>query len=374
MFMTKRNRLQNDERGFASLVIALILIIVLALLTVAFAQLARREQQSALDKQLAVQANYAAESGINDVVSDLSAIQTDIDNNVTIPSNQCLGEATSANPRNPIASGSSVVLNGQIDSVNGVSYSCVLLNLNPPFLKKALSKDNGWTTTFATTGAGALNSLTFAWSSADATPRVNLRTDTQLPPYGSWTSPAVLQVNVTPITAVDRQSLISNTFTDYMFPENGGGSVAYNPSAQAPLTTASCNAGTCSVTINGLPGVAGAPFLVHVYDYYDDSNVTITANNGALDFVGGQAFIDVTGVAKDVLKRLQVSYPLTNNGLTNYALQADNICKRIETAPNETDPSGAAVGGTTYGPISGAPADTGQCGLGSVGLPAGSTN
>ena len=61
-----------NEEGFASIVIALILIIVLSLLTIGFAQLARREQQTALSKQLANQAQYAAESGINDAYYDLS--------------------------------------------------------------------------------------------------------------------------------------------------------------------------------------------------------------------------------------------------------------------------------------------------------------
>src|SRR5580658_8830161 len=78
--MHKRNKIATDEKGFASIVIALILIIVLALLTVAFAQLARREQADALDKQLAVQANYAAETGINDAY-------TYIEDNGTLPAN-----------------------------------------------------------------------------------------------------------------------------------------------------------------------------------------------------------------------------------------------------------------------------------------------
>src|SRR5665213_2637815 len=67
----RKPNLHRNQQGFASIVIALILIIVLALLTVGFAQLARREQQTALDKQKAVQANYAAESGINAAYQDI---------------------------------------------------------------------------------------------------------------------------------------------------------------------------------------------------------------------------------------------------------------------------------------------------------------
>src|SRR4051794_12557602 len=64
------------EDGFASIVIALVMITVLALITVSFAQLARREQQSALSKQLASQANYAVESGINDLKNKIPQMLT----------------------------------------------------------------------------------------------------------------------------------------------------------------------------------------------------------------------------------------------------------------------------------------------------------
>ena len=60
---------QPDQRGFAAIVVALVLILVLSLLTIGFAELMRHEQRSALDKQLSSQAYYAAESGVNDAVS-----------------------------------------------------------------------------------------------------------------------------------------------------------------------------------------------------------------------------------------------------------------------------------------------------------------
>jgi hypothetical protein len=66
----------------------------------------------------------------------------------------------------------------------------------------------------------------------------------------------------------------------------------------------------------------------------------------------GEPLIDVTGKARDVLKRLQARV-LLNNGYTNSvtntyipddnapltkdALQAQNICKRVQTAPATAD-------------------------------------
>ncbi len=63
----------SKQDGFASIVIAIIMVIVLSLITVGFAQLMRTEQRSALDKQLSSQAYYAAETGVNDAAKALNA-------------------------------------------------------------------------------------------------------------------------------------------------------------------------------------------------------------------------------------------------------------------------------------------------------------
>src|ERR1019366_6721948 len=63
----------RNEQGFASLIIAITLVIVLSLLTVGFAQLMRNEQNQVTNRQLNSQAYYAAESGINDAARALNA-------------------------------------------------------------------------------------------------------------------------------------------------------------------------------------------------------------------------------------------------------------------------------------------------------------
>src|ERR1700722_1988557 len=88
MVMINRSKFQENEQGFASLVIALVIIVVIALITVGFAQLSRREQQTALDKQLANQAYYAAESGVNDTYY---LIQNALVNPAATPSLTTLG-------------------------------------------------------------------------------------------------------------------------------------------------------------------------------------------------------------------------------------------------------------------------------------------
>src|SRR5487761_1517319 len=89
---TKSN-IRQSQQGFASIVIAIVLVTVLALITTGFAQLSRREQQTALDKTLTNQAYYAAESGINDVYDYLEGLKA-ASKPLPSPSTQCLPGST----------------------------------------------------------------------------------------------------------------------------------------------------------------------------------------------------------------------------------------------------------------------------------------
>lgn len=355
MHTKKIKSLRNNEQGFASMVIALILIIILGLLTVGFAQLARREQQNALQKQLSTQAFYAAESGINDMVK---VIQQAFNNPSTaIPS---LATLQSVRPNQCLEKQGVVGLpSNNIDPSTATSYSCVLLNLQPPVLTwSGVSPGADESATFSTTGA--LNRLTVYWATDNhqTTPRVVCASGC-FPPAARWGSPAVLQVSITPLNSITRASMIAETFTVYLYPSKGGGLVAYDPNNQGQIINASnCNGvGTypCSVTIAGIPGAANEQYLVHILDYYDVSNIAIGNALGGptgtqpLNFVGGQAQIDVTGKARYVLKRIQVASPLTPPEKypgPPYVVQGQNICKRLQTEPTITNPNGTDFIGT----------------------------
>jgi Tfp pilus assembly protein PilX len=64
--------IRHAEQGLVSIVVTMIFLIVLSLIVVGFAQVARREQRESLDRQLSSQAFYAAESGINIAKSAIS--------------------------------------------------------------------------------------------------------------------------------------------------------------------------------------------------------------------------------------------------------------------------------------------------------------
>jgi hypothetical protein len=347
-YQTKKS-VASNQQGFASLVIGLVLVLVLALLTVGFAQLTRHEQQQSLGNALSTQAYYASESGINDAVKAIKSgtLTTSTPN---VNTNNCLTL--------PLPGTTSNVIN----TTDAVSYSCVLLSLQTGDLQFGnVGVEGAETMVFNTTAP--LSTLTVDWGSADA--HVNFNTPfPSFKPVNSWTAfPGLLQFSITPLTNPTRANLLNNSFMAYAYPKSGVGPNQVNYStaanAQGAIVSGQCAATNtpyaCKMTIRNLPG-AGGPYLIHFLNFYDASNVDITGTTaaGAATFVGGQAQIDVTGKAQDVLKRLRVRVPLdSNTNFANYALEAQNVCKRLQTQP----------GATTFLNPDGSTATTGACAL-----------
>lgn len=120
------------------------------------------------------------------------------------------------------------------------------------------------------------------------------------------------------------------------------------------------------MTLTGLSG--NQQYVIHTVSYYDTANVLLTgtASSGggstATSFTG-EPMIDVTGKARDVLKRLRVRILInggTNGGpddnavLPNSAIETQNLCKRIGAAP----PTASYPQGSSYDTTTGA-----SCGL-----------
>ncbi|HSX32249.1 MAG TPA: pilus assembly PilX N-terminal domain-containing protein, partial [Candidatus Saccharimonadales bacterium] len=61
------------ESGMVAIMVTIILMIVISLIVLGFAQIARRNQRQSLDRQLSTQAFYAAETGVNDASKVIKA-------------------------------------------------------------------------------------------------------------------------------------------------------------------------------------------------------------------------------------------------------------------------------------------------------------
>jgi hypothetical protein len=159
-----------------------------------------------------------------------------------------------------------------------------------------------------------------------------------------------------PGTTFSRGSLINNTYTTFLYPSSSEVTSTYtansaNPGAQGAFQASNCSTtpGTCSATITGLnnnPAVPlntpNEPYILNILDYYDETkNITINGTDVGGQPVNffGQSQIDVTGIARYVLKRLQeVVQPNTLPPLPPYAVEGQNICKRFSTYPAATSP------------------------------------
>ncbi|HSW37299.1 MAG TPA: pilus assembly PilX N-terminal domain-containing protein [Candidatus Saccharimonadales bacterium] len=345
----REQNLLSQERGFASLVVGLILIIVISLVTVGFATLIRREQKNALDKQLSTQAFYAAESGVNDAIKAIQSGQANLGD----------GKKCNSLPATGVLSQASSVIN----STYGVSYPCVLVNLTPSKLNHQKvgnssvedSNSNSWTVLASTAGATPITTLSIQWNSSDGhntfpasipspafTKKANWH-DGAVPPNPY---PAVLKFSITHLDgggSLTHTSLVNNTFTAFLYPSQ--------PLESPTPTATSANQGRvmnghCSTTTflcltkMNLAGFGSGPYLVHIVSIYDQSDITITALDSfanPISFVNTQAVIDSTGKAQDVLRRIQVSYPLQSNVPLPEALEAQDICKRIQTSASGSD-------------------------------------
>ena len=366
--MRRFTNTKHNEQGFASIIIALVLIIVLALLTVGFAQLARREQQNALNKQLASQANYAAESGYNAAYQD---IKSGAINNDNASDTNCMNKVGSLPSELPAAAKTATQI---INSSNGVSVTCLLVTLKTSNLEvSGMQPGTGKHVTFGTDDP--LDTITIKWGSDDNhTHYPDSYSTEKFPTLSNWKDgsgnpyPPIIQFSLTPTSSLDESALADNTFNAYLYPsKTAPGNVAINPANPVQVIEGDCDPADtsgypCHVTLTGLNNQT---YVLHVLDYYDTSNILITGTTqgggggggGAATFTG-EPSIDVTGKAQGVLKRLQYRvFTHGGNGggaddnaiLPNGAIEAQNICKRIQAAP----PTADFPQGSTYDPPSG---------------------
>jgi len=326
-------KLHQSERGIASLIITLVLMIVISLIVLGFAQVARREQRGSLDRQLSTQAFYAAESGVNDVKSLLSTVSpTAIQTKSTCQKSATPSIYNSLYPNKYI-----------IDSAHQVSYPCVLVS---PFVSQLVDQNltpgKDWVMPIApVTGTGtpsSISNLTVTWTPPNGvSPSTNNCAITN--PVATKRSCAygVMRLEIVPTDTLDRNSLNDNDMVTFFYPvPNGGGTgtVAFNPGTST--AGADCTSGNvCSATIGGL--TAGSYYIRTQMVYAGSANITVTGRNtsGPINFSGAQVQIDSTGKAQDVLRRIRVSYALNaGNDYPQNALQStDSICKRFAVAP-----------------------------------------
>lgn len=335
-----QSKLRRSQEGMIAIMTTMVLMVVISLIVLGFAQIARRNQRESLDRQLSTQAFYAAETGVNDARRQ---IQTAVAaGTLTIPEKTgCTDTAGGFYTFNPI-----------IDSARNVKYSCLLVDPSPTSLAYGDIGVKSTIIPIASKSGGALNALRFEWKAKDSeTPGWPMSgcpaaSNNVFSPTGSWTCGyGVLRFDLVPTNgnSLTIAGLQSSAMTTFVVPQTAGSplpscsgwpcvSYAGGAANTNNRVGVNCNATSCRLQINGL---VRNSYHVRISSLYRDVSLNVCAVNAAgvcSEITGAQVVIDATGKAQDVLRRIQVRVPLridSTNQLSDYAIQsADSICKR----------------------------------------------
>lgn len=396
MISASMKNTKNNEDGFAALIVGMILVLVLALITVGFAQMTRKEEQSALSKQLGAQAYYAAESGVNDAYKDIKLL-----GNAPSPITNCANDH--ANSDYPDLDGATSGHN--LNAADEVGYTCVLVSPITGDVDYSDIGNNGIKSAIITT-ASAADTLTISWKvdpahggscfqqSMSATKPFPISSVWKTPPSCAAVSPLptdAMEVSLTPLNGAggfDRDSLVNNSAHAVLYPVAAGKAYPGAPTSTAfdanslngpQILSGSCathpgndfkdGSAYCTAAITGLKAgtTSATRFLITMKGVYSsntaNSNVVLKASDGggSIDFVGTQAVIDSTGKAQDQLKRIQVRVDLSGGTRIDSAPGAlvgtGGVCKRMLSQPSGT---GTTFYGLNGGQAPGVPAAAGS--------------
>ena len=364
--------LKRDQKGMASILVALIMMLVITLVVIGFTQISRSNQRQALDNQLSATAYYAAETGVNDAITALKA-------------NPGLLSTAGSSCTGPGSFITSAGLTGSQNlSPDGtVGYTCLLVNSKQTDLNTDVAVNQA--IVLPVNPSGDTGGLKISWNaskSVDSTNIQNCVTAKVFTPNTAtgWTCPyGVLKMDLVeynPTTTglsgtsdTTATNLEGSTRTFYLVPMNDPGStyavysfpfnmgsIASPPNPaqyRGGIIPVSCNLTNCSVVINR-SGAAGTNFGTGGLDYYvrfsstysDAKSVTIAGVNGGISFSNAQVLIDATGKAQDELRRIQVRVPMNGSSVSSvpsYSLTStDKLCKFIQSYSDGSSPTGSA--------------------------------
>lgn len=340
----------KQQSGFVSIVVAALLMVILALITLGFTRLMQREQRQAIDRYLSRQALYAAESGINDVAARIADPTVDPIYDLQAKSD-C--DVTGLGPSG----------DGRLSSDGTVAYTCALFDRTPDTLEYTTDEQHSKITELNTASGNPLDTLTITWGNSDLDPNNNLLSnlpacgfDAQdLPPARS-NAPPVLKVDLTKIGArYVRSDMLRDTEYFYLMPCDGGAAptnFAFNPTdtQRGRVVQVRCT-GTgsrpCTFTIDSMSPFNSSKYFLRMRPIYTSATVTVEGTEAGglpVAFNNAQVSIDITAKAGDVIRRLRASLPIaditTDMGIPEAVLQGfDGICKQIDVvdlaAPSE---------------------------------------
>ncbi len=345
MITQSKNRL--NEEGIVSIVVTLIIMIILTLIVTGFAQLARREQREALDRQLSAQASYAAESGINALKAALPYITADsrttCDDNTIVPT-----QGT-----NPFTS---------TTLSDSSSYTCLLFNRKPKELYLQDVADDpviAPLTLEDSSGPVALGNLNISWKAKDGSTSVNNKNLGEFPKAQDWgKSIGILRLDLIPIpefpVTITPAGLDAATKSFLLQPQPQNAGVETKRIGEiksGDVIGVKCNASPNSGCTFIITDLTLKKYYLRMRSIYNTSSVTLNNQvpggvTSTSRFIGAQIEIDSTGRAADVLKRIKVRIVDPNSSVSStkgpnfpeYAFSSnEKLCKRLSLPSTAQD-------------------------------------
>lgn len=349
--MNIRKNLLKNEKGLVSIVVTMIFMIVLTIIVLSFAQIARREQRQSLDRALSQQAYYAAESGINTARKVIDGSTGDYSKYNEVPQDKTdcsdVGGVFKYN------------LKG-----DDVKTTCVLIDQKPKKLDWTRIDPTKTTNVDlkAYDAGGAptnISKINFEWQNDDAVGNTVQDSTIIFPKFNDWKPEnvaPVIRVELIPVPSsgnkIVRNNLVQDTFTAFLRPVPTGTTGGTNTLTLGDASGASGNRGKlvmtecnpiaaatkkCSMEITGLNS---HEYYLRMKTEYRGASVSMTAKDSAGNPVrigGAQVEIDATGKAVDVVKRIRVKIPYdVNNYLYPEGVieSGDSVCKKLSVVPN----------------------------------------
>lgn len=364
MSNTTKSRTAASQTGFVSIMVTMLLIIIVSLIVLGFAQVSRRAQRQSLDRQLSTQAFYAAESGVNDASQTIFS---------ALKSNQPLVDKTICKTPDKPTSPYRDLKSNLGNPADKVSYPCLLVSTTLKDIKLDLA-GNGPSKLIPLTATSKIKTLHVSWttsSNAGLTGCAARVSSGEFKANNLWTCPfGVLRYDLVPINMLDRASLVTNQSTAFLYPtQQTSATAAVSSTTKGAVAPMSCSGTTCKVDI-AMPADGGSQYAMRASAIYGGGTIDVQGSDAGGSFVlfkGVQAQIDATGKAQDVLRRIQVRVSLLPTSPAQYSDQAlvsgDSICKRFRVTANSFEVPGDIDTGIATGsnnplcqPITAAPA------------------
>lgn len=336
--------MRREQKGIVSITVTLILMLVISLIVIGFAQVSRREQRQALDRQLSTQAFFAAESGVNEAIEAIRSASA--------------GQSLEKDTCGPQTSGTySGIDSYDINTRDQVSYTCLLVSTEQPTIEMTLENDGTASTFQLDSKNNAMTQLSISWKPANL-PYSSAGCSTSGAPTalpradGSWNCDyGLVRLDLVPTSGNIRRGsttpgdgLLGSQKAFFLYPSTAtAAGVNFQSTPGGSIRNMHCDNTECRATIIGL--AAGTEYGLRAMAVYAGGKLVITAekSDGSPEqLLNAQAQIDVTGKAQDVLRRVQVRVPLNGNkSLANNALESgSSICKRFGIGPGQFSISG----------------------------------